>query len=408
MDGGCMDGGREGRRMIGPRKALWRDARSILCVRLDNLGDVLMTTPAIHALKFRGDGAASPTITLLASDSGAEAAAFIPDVDRVIRYNAPWVKQVAGSPLDVDFAIHKQLAEASFDAAVIFTVYTQSPLPAALMCRLAGIPLRLAHCRENPYELLTDWVPDPEPGNQVRHEVQRQIDLVAHVGLSPGPFPSDSRMRFEIPLEARRAVAGWLAKTEIGINETLIVLHPGASAASRRYPAERFAQIARTLTRTRDCFVIVTGSRSERELAETVCAPSRDTGRIWNLAGRATLGELAALIARANLLVSNNTGPVHLASALGTPVVDLYALTNPQHTPWQVPSRVLSHDVPCRNCYKSVCPEGHNRCLTGITIDEVLDAIGDLLGDTTPATNGSPISRTRQHVVADLRAHNRE
>ncbi len=376
--------------MTAESRERWRQARNILCVRLDNLGDVLMSTPAIHALKFRGEGTPCPAITLLASDAGAEAAAFVPDIDRVIRYNAPWVKQPARSPLDADFGIHSQLAAARFDAAVIFTVYTQSALPAALLCRLAGIPLRLAHCRENPYELLTDWVPDPEPALRVRHEVQRQLDLVAHVGLHPGPFSSDTRMRFEIPPEARRNVAAWFAKTEIGDDDTVIVLHPGASAASRRYPAERFARIAESLTRTRDCFVLVTGSAGERELAESVCAPSRRTGRIWNLAGRATLGELAALIARARLLISNNTGPVHLASALGTPVVDLYALTNPQHTPWQVPCRVLSHDVPCRNCCKSVCPHGHNLCLTGIAPGEVLAAVDELLDETMSATTALP------------------
>ncbi len=91
------------------------------------------------------------------------------------------------------------------------------------------------------------------------------------------------------------------------------------------------------------------------------------------------LAELAALLRRAPLLISNNTGPVHVASAVGTPVVDLYALTNPQHTPWGVPCRVLSHDVSCRNCYKSICPEGHNDCLRKIPPGDVVQAALDLL-----------------------------
>jgi ADP-heptose:LPS heptosyltransferase len=85
------------------------------------------------------------------------------------------------------------------------------------------------------------------------------------------------------------------------------------------------------------------------------------------------LAEFAGLMAEAPLLVSNNTGAVHLAAAVGTPVVDLYALTNPQHTPWLVPHRVLSRDVPCRNCYRSVCPHGTNACLD-IPVDSVVAA----------------------------------
>jgi ADP-heptose:LPS heptosyltransferase len=103
---------------------------------------------------------------------------------------------------------------------------------------------------------------------------------------------------------------------------------------------------------------------------------------------RLTLGELAALIEMAPVLISNNTGPVHLAAAVGTPVVDLYALTNPQHTPWQVPNRVLFHDVPCKYCYKSICPEGHQDCLRQVTPDRVVQAARELLEETGSSVEG--------------------
>jgi hypothetical protein len=92
------------------------------------------------------------------------------------------------------------------------------------------------------------------------------------------------------------------------------------------------------------------------------------------------LTELAALIALMPVLVANNIGPAHIAAAVGTPVVDLYALTNPQHRPWSVPSRVLPHDVSCRNCYKSICPQGHHDCLRLVPPDAVYQAALDLLG----------------------------
>jgi ADP-heptose:LPS heptosyltransferase len=105
-----------------------------------------------------------------------------------------------------------------------------------------------------------------------------------------------------------------------------------------------------------------------------------------------TLEEFAALIAKAPLLISNNTSAVHVASAVLTPVVDLYALTNPQHTPWRVPCRVLFENVPCRFCYKSVCPEGHHQCLRGVSPESVVAAAIDLL-ERTPAIPRSPECR---------------
>ena len=112
-------------------------------------------------------------------------------------------------------------------------------------------------------------------------------------------------------------------------------------------------------------------------------APGGSAGpAVHDLTGALALDELIALIDAAALLVSNNSGPVHIAAARQTPVVDLYALTNPQHAPWKVPARVLSNPVPCANCQRSVCPELHHACLTGVHVDEVVDAALQLLADS--------------------------
>jgi lipopolysaccharide heptosyltransferase II len=354
------------------RRRAWDAARRVLAVRLDALGDVLMTTPALHAIRGIRP---HRHLTLLTSASGAAAARLVDDVDDVIVYDAPWLKATAPrTDSRQDLAMAARLRLARFDAAVIFTVYSQNPLPAALLCFLADIPQRLAHCRENPYQLLTDWVPDTEPAETIRHEVRRQLDLVAHVGWTT----DDERLRVSIPEAARASVRARLQRFGIARGREWVVVHPGASASSRRYPAEGFAAACARLAEERGSLPIFTGDRGEQELVEKVRAGLG--GPSISLAGELSLAELTALIAEAPLLISNNTGPVHLAAAVGTPVVDLYALTNPQHTPWAVPHRVLSHDVPCRNCYKSVCPAGHHLCLRGVSPDDVVTAAHELLG----------------------------
>ncbi len=351
----------------------WQTAQSILCVRLDSLGDVLLTTPAVRALKQSGSGR---RVTLLTSPSGAAAARLVPEIDEVIVYEAPWMKaggERCGSSADRQTI--GQLAARSFDAAVIFTVYSQNPLPAALFCFLADIPLRLAHCRENPYQLLTDWECEPEPEQLVRHEVRRQLDLVATIGAAC----SDDRLRIRIPCEAQRRVRRLSREIGLESSGSWVVMHPGSTAASRRYAPEQFAAVADHLCEL-GLQVVFTGDESEQGLIETIAMKMVSTPH--SLCGRLDLAELAALIGIAPVLVSNNTGPVHVAAAVGTPVVDLYALTNPQHTPWRVPHRVLYHDVPCRYCYRSICPEGHHNCLRLVEPEEVVRAVLEMLDET--------------------------
>ncbi|HEY9604380.1 MAG TPA: lipopolysaccharide heptosyltransferase II [Allocoleopsis sp.] len=363
----------------------WNKAENILCVRLDSIGDVLMTTPAIRAIKESCPGR---RITLCTSPAGVEVASLVPEIDDVIVYDAPWMKATAPrTNSQPEFEMVEKLRSLQFDAAVIFTVFSQNPLPSAFLCYLADIPLRLAHCHENPYQLLTNWVLDPEPSCGIRHEVRRQLDLVATAGCRT----TKERMSLRVPEDARHQILQRLAELGIDLKRPLVMIHPGATATSRRYPPEGFAQVARRLVLDGNFQVIFTGSESERELVEGIQSAT-DT-HSSSLVGYLNLAELAALIEITHLVISNNTGPVHIAAAVGTPVVDLYALTNPQHTPWGVPNRVLFHDVPCKFCYKSICPEGHYNCLRLVTPDEVFRAACELFSETTIPDRDSSMER---------------
>jgi len=361
--------------------SVWQQALNVLCVRLDNMGDVLMTTPALRALK---QARPERRLTLLASRSGAALGPFLADIDEVVSYDAPWVKHAAHERA-ADLGMVRLLRRSRFDAAVIFTVYSQSPLPAALMCRLAGIPLVLAHCRENPYGLLSDWVRETEPGRGPRHEARRQLDLVERAGA----FNAEPALNFTTQARDRRSLREKLAGRGLAPGAGWMVAHCGASAPSRRYPAGHFGQALKRIGR-RAGVVMLTGDASERALTSEVGGMCGAGVPVMDLAGQLSLGELACLIEDAALLLSNNTGPVHLAAALGTPVVDLYALTNPQHTPWRVPHRLLYHDVPCKYCYRSVCPENHHDCLRGVSPESVCEAVLDLLAETRRPAAGVP------------------
>jgi lipopolysaccharide heptosyltransferase II len=352
-------------------QAAWDNAKNILCVRLDTIGDVIMTTPAMRALKVSQAGR---RITLLTSSAGSVVAPLIPELDDLIIYDSPWLKATAPREnSNPEYEMIERLRQANFDAAVVFTVYSQNPLPSAFLCYMAGIPLRLAHCHENPYQLLTNWIKDPEPDQFTRHEVRRQLDLVASVGSEI----ADQRMSLKVSETAQARVLQLLQELNINLKYPWIVIHPGATALSRRYPPERFAIVADQLVQQYGIPVIFTGTEPEQELIASI---QQDMNAVSHaLVGCLDLGELTALLSLAPLLISNNTGPVHIAAAVGTPVVDLYALTNPQHTPWEVPNRVLFHDVPCRICYKSICPEGHYHCLRLVEPETVIDAALELL-----------------------------
>lgn len=352
----------------------WQDARKILCVRLDNLGDVLMTTPAFRALKTLHPDV---RLTLLTSHMGSGIARFVPEIDNVMEFDVPWMLLNKHNSSQEVFDLIARLKQERFDAVAIFTVFSQNPLPAALLCYLADIPLRLAACRENPYGLLTDWLPDTEPMTGIEHEVARQLKLVSTVGATT----DTTRLSLSVAADAQQAALDRLCREGINPQQPWLVLHPGVSEARRRYPPERYAEAGRELVR-RGFQIAVTGGKSEKALTDEV-AGDIGAGAV-SLGGLFSLGEFIGLIESAPLLIANNTGPVHIAAAVGTPVIVLYAHTNPQHTPWNVPNRVLYFDVPeairsqsplLAYTYQKTVPQP----VTDATPDEIVQAAIELL-----------------------------
>lgn len=355
----------------------WQAARRILVVRLDNLGDVLVTTPAIHAI---ARSLPEAQITLLASSVGAQVGRLNPDIAQVIEYEAPWMDPWCKLPQNIEYerAMIERVRAGRYDAAIIFTSFHQSPLPAAYLCYLADIPLRAAASIDGPGSLLTTRHKHPE---RMMHEVERGLDLVRALGIDT----NERDLMLAVPPDSRRAASAVLTRLGVSRNGPMIVVHPGCSMPARTYPWELYAEVVTQLARRLEATVLLTGAVGERDLVERVLSRV-DAGastRAHTLAGTLTFPELCAVIEAANLTVTNNTGPMHISAAVKTPVVALFALTNPpeQWGPWGVAYRQLYHEVPCRICYSRICPYRHE-CLALVTPDQVVDAAVRLLDET--------------------------
>lgn len=325
--------------------------------RLDSAGDVLITGPAVRAVAAAHDG-----VTFLAGPRGLAAAELLPAVDEIIEWQAPWV--------DFDSAeltaphvesLVKQLIDLAPTRVFIFTSFHQSPLPLALICRMAGVPWVGAISEDYPGTLL-DLRHHVEAGIP---EPQRALSLAEAAGctLPPG---DDGALRVRRPPPLPPDVTELLDPTPF------VVFHPGAAVPARRPTTARSAQMVAALAAAGHR-VVVTGGESERALTRAVA------GSVGvDLGGRTTLAALGAVYARADTVVAPNTGPAHLAAAVGTPVVSLFAPVVPasQWSPYgKNVIRLGNQNVSCRATRARICPVPGHPCLDGITDADLVAAV---------------------------------
>ena len=324
----------------------------VLIARVDNEGDVLLAGPAVRAV-----AAGAGRVTLLCGPRGSQAAALLPGVDEILVRRAEWIdpepQPVDRAALD---AFVDDLAARAFDEAIVLTSFHQSPLPLALLLRMAGVPRIAATSVDYPGSLLDvrHRISDDV------HEVERSLSLVAALGYAL-PDGDDRALRVRRPGEAP-------------LGRGYVVVHPGASVPARAWAPERHAALVDALV-AEGRRVAVTGGPEERELTARVAGAAG-----IDLGGRTDLAGLADVLAGADCVVVGNTGPAHLAAAVGTAVVSLYAPTVPavRWRPWQVPHELLHVDVPCAGCRARECPVPGHPCLGGVDIEEVVAAVGRL------------------------------
>ncbi|MDP9845433.1 glycosyltransferase family 9 protein [Streptosporangium lutulentum] len=390
---------------------------TVLVARLDDAGDVLLAGPAIRAV---AEGARE--VVLLVGPRGRAAGELLPGVSRVVEWRTPWIDPEP-LPMTGPYALRllRILRETAPEQALILTSFQQSPLPLALLLKLAGTPRTAAICADYAGSLL-----------DLRHVVDETVDV-----------PEAERMLglaeaagFDLPPGDTGTLAVRRPLPEVGYltgPPGYVVVHPGVSAQARAWPVTSWARVVQDLVRA-GRRVVVTGGRGERALTARVAggagqhglsAGSAFTGQwmaggptlargltedertltdgwveggaaltggwekngsagrsVTDLGGRTTFAELAAVLAGASAVVVANTGPAHLAAAVGTPVVSLFAPVVPagRWAPYGVPTVVLGdQQAPCRGTQARVCPVPGHPCLSSVPSEQVVEAVTRLV-----------------------------
>ena len=343
------------------------DGPHVLVARQDNAGDVLLAGPAVRAV-----AAGAARVTLLCGPRGRAAAELLPGVDEVVVEAAPWIEAepepVSQAATDAFVA---RMARRGVDQAIVLTSFHQSPLPLALLLRLAGVRTIAAISVDYPGSLLDVR----HRVDEEVHEVERALSLVATLGYRL-PQGDDGRL----------AVLRPRAGEPPPLQAPYVVVHPGASVAARSWAPGRNAALVRLLA-DRGRRVVVTGGTGERELTALVAGPPRP--EVTDLGGRVDLAGLAEVLAGADAAVVGNTGPAHLAAAVGTPVVSLFAPTVPaaRWRPWGVPHVLLGRqDAACAGSRARVCPVPGHPCLNEVGAVEVAAALDRLAASPVTAT----------------------
>lgn len=335
----------------------------ILVVNVNWLGDVIFSSPVFRALKTAYPGA---RLSCLAVPRVKDVLECVPFIDEVIvydedgRHKGPFGK--AG--------LAYQLRRRRFDAAFLL----HKSLTRALLVYLAGIPQRIGYDTKKRGMLLTHAV--PYPCETKTHRLDYYLNIVESFGVRPASRMAELR----VDQAADEEVGLMLAEHSIGQRDFVVVLNPGGNWDLKRWPGESFVKLLKRLCAGSDpeVKIILTGAQSDAGLTGDMIAriPQRN-GRVMDLAGKMGLKHLIALMARADIVVSADSGPLHIANSVGTDTIGLFGPTRPEVTGPRGRGRsfILQRDVGCnRNaCYYLKCPD--NSCMQAVHVEDVVDAV---------------------------------
>jgi len=327
------------------------ESEKFLLVRTDRIGDVILSTPVAVALKQHFPQA---RIFFLVRSYTKEIVECHPAVDGIL------VEEEFGNW----FKALQRLREENFGTAI----FLHPEAKWAVLSWLAGIPQRIG-TGFRAYSVFFNRRVFEHRKVSRRHEVEYNLSLLRPLGIEK----PEVKFLFTIPLEAEERIEALLANQGVDPNQPLVILHPGSGGSALNWPVQKFAQLADELFYQHKVRVVVTGVHSEKKLIDEFFRLTK--APVLRLDGQLSLKELGALLRRANLLIANSTGPLHLAVAMGTEVIGLYCPIRPCHPdrwgPYGKPTSVVMPPVgECQKCNPSRCP--HYNCMDKISVKDVL------------------------------------
>jgi heptosyltransferase-2 len=335
-----------------------------LLIRSTNwIGDAVMTTPAVRAIRRNFPDA---WISLLAKPWVASVFDHCPHVDEILTYDANGCHRGFGGTIRLarELRIHR------FDAAI----FLQNAIEAALIAFLAGIPIRIGFDTDARRLLLTHPVPCTRAIKSI-HQTGYYMKMLEGAGLVSGS------QALELSVGARdRQQAGQILSTRgITPGRRVIGLNPSATfGPAKQWFPERYADLGDRLVNAHDAAILIFGGPSDRELGRSIVKMMKFPA--VDLSGRTSLGEAMALIDRCDAFVTNDSGLMHVAAALNTPLVAIFGSTNSTTTsPYSDTSRIVRVPIECSPCMKPVCPLGHMNCMRQVTVEMVFEAVEGLL-----------------------------
>ncbi len=338
-----------------------------LLVRSTNwIGDAIMTTPAIRTI---GENFPDTEITLLALPWVSDVFASCPHIDRIFIYD----RDGRHRGLSGKLLLARDLGREKFDGAILL----QNAFEAALITTIARIPARGGYTTDGRGMLLTHGVKKPVDIDQ-KHQLHYYQQMLAGLGLNTGPNELELFIAPEKLARARQTLAQAFGA---GGRVPVVGFNPGAAyGPAKRWPAEKFAELAKMLHEQTKCLILVFGTRADLRAAAVIRQPLPDRKRFLDLTGKTDLGTAMAYISCCDAFVTNDSGLMHVAAAVNTPLVALFGSTDHVATgPYSKRAVVVRKSLPCSPCLKTHCPEKHFACMEMISAEEVCAAVRTIL-----------------------------
>lgn len=332
----------------------FQKANRLLIRGVNWVGDTILTYPSVQQLRILFPRS---HLTVVVPDHLVDLWRTFPYIDEIVSFR----KEMKINPFWEDLKLIQILKRKSFDLAIIFPRSFHS----AFQIYLTGIPIRIGYQSEGRSLFLTHGIPRTEEVLHIHriYYYQKLIDLLGKIENLPPP-------KLFLRVEDREWADQTLKNFGISNGELLIGMNPGATyGVAKCWPSERFGELGKRLSEKLKVKILLFGKKEEQSIIGEICKSLGKNG--IDLAGKTSLLQLAALLERCHLLITNDTGTMHMAAAVGTPVVAIFGSTNPATTgPWGEEHTIVRKEVPCSPCFKRVCPSDH-RCMDFIEVDEV-------------------------------------